>query len=203
MRHLDTVEQVLDLLGQLIILQEFKKKRHEIWMLIKQSWPEVDPFTRPRVATGNTEPQMPMRGASVLSRVEFSLTRSSSLPRFSKGRSLNNVSPIWNDAEGSYAITPALPLLEGSQPMESPCIGKGKGKGRAWRNFELTQERSEDDRNVNWDQLQRKENERLKTLQSLLGKHKRQPYDHPTGDGGEDEGDASIENERSIGSERI
>ncbi|KAF8424420.1 hypothetical protein BGX38DRAFT_1330617 [Terfezia claveryi] len=130
MRHVDHVESILDLLGDLAILRRLGKKKHEIRLLLKQEY---------RTATGITEgspsfTDTPQKRISILPSVRFPPTRSSSFSRLLKvnrPRSMNSrMNAVWSEFGGSYATTPSLPPLDAADIKDSPCYGKGKGRAR-------------------------------------------------------------------------
>ena len=174
MRHLDHVESILDLLGDLVMLRELKKKKHEIRMLLKCS-------TAPEIAEGSPSfTEIPQRRAPTPPGVLFPPIRSSSLPSLLKVNRPQSVhssmDAVWSELGGSYATTPSLPPL-GAEDMEnSPCHGKGKRRARTLNKVEGV--KSTRTAGSKWDTIpnrdtedvQRKENERANTIQTLVGK---------------------------------
>jgi len=176
MRHVDQVESILDLLGDLVVLRELRKKKHDIRMLLKQGC-----NTTTRIAKGPLSfTDAPQTRASIPPSVRSTPTRSSSLSRLIKvnrPRSINSsMNAVWSEFGGSYATTPSLPPLDVEDIKDSPCYGKGKGRARVLNKAEgLKPTRTAGperdtvpDRDT--ENAWRKENERANALQTLVGK---------------------------------
>ncbi|KAF8427708.1 hypothetical protein EV426DRAFT_682714 [Tirmania nivea] len=174
MRHLDHIESILDLLGDLVILRQLKRKKHDIRILLGYSAP-------PDIAKGPPSfTDTPQRKASIPRGAPSPPTRSSSLPRLrrvNRPQSFNSsMNAVWSELGGSYAITPSLPPLDAEDIKDSPCYRKGKGRARTRNEVEgVNYSRaagSEWDTVPDWDteDMQSKENERANALQALVGK---------------------------------
>lgn len=183
MRHLDTVESVLNLLGDFVILREFQKKKDEICVLLKQSWAMPSDVQRSPQAKGLCSPQ---RRVATLPNTKDLPLRTPSLTRSVKDarpRSLNTpIHDAWTQLGGSYATTPCLPPLDIDDLKNSPCYRKGKGKSgitsishdtKLAKGIQRSKSVGSSIISMDSDNSRRKENERATTLQTLIGKRPR------------------------------